>query len=296
VSVEQSQMQNYPPRILDFRNGLVRAIPKVPNGRETKKRLEDMTTNNLILTFLTWRMRFVPAKPRTIKLWSGWSEGLQPDSFFSLRESLEEFRQKVERGDDLTPHLSTRVNRSAFVASSDRTVDDIDFILTKFGLHHFHVSPIVQANPKGRGDKLIFADVSDTEFNIFAVSDHDAFKSGSPEWIRLFKASNRYIQSRIPAGAVYIQNAVMASGHRASIVLFSDACDLRMLQLDPMLDDPTFVNQLYNAQLIERDGKPVQRPKRPNLKWAFNDDLNFGILDSKAGIFFTVYHYTREGG
>jgi hypothetical protein len=282
----------YPPRIKAFRSGLVKLLPKVPNNREAAERLESQTTNNLILTFLTWRMRFVPAKPRIIKLWSGWSAGLDPGSFFFLRPSLEEFRTNVESGDDLMPYLSTRVNRSAFAINSGHARDEIDFVLTKFGLHHFHVSPLTDQNPKRRGDKLIFANVSDSEFNIFAVSDHDAFSTGSSEWRRLFRVSNLYIQSQIPQGAFYMQNPVMSSGHRLVMVLFSNACEARMLQLDPKLDDPTFVDQLYNGQPIERDGKPVQRPKKPHFRWSFND-MDFGILDSKAGVFFATDYCPR---
>jgi hypothetical protein len=283
----------YPERVNDFRTRIIRRLPKIPNNRSTSELLKGQTTNNLILSYLTWRMRFVPARPRVIRLWSGWSEGLDPPTFFSLRATLEEFRAKVERGVDLTPFLSTRVNRGAVSVESSHVRDEIDAVLTKFGLHHFHIaSPSAGTNPKGRGRRLIFADVSDDVFNIFAVSDHDAFEVGSPEWRRLFNVSNLYLQSRLPRAAAYIQNPVMSSGHSLTLTLFSNHCETRMLELDSKLDDPDFVNLLYNDQPILRNGEPVPRPKRSNFRWDFND-MSFGVLESRAQVFFAFVPYNR---
>ena len=36
---------------------------------------------------------------------------------------------------------------------------------------------------------------------------------------------------------------------------FSDYCEARMQEFDEKLDDPNFIDQLYNGQPVERDGQ-----------------------------------------
>ena len=120
--------------------------------------------------------------------------------------SLNPLLANVTRGADLTPHLSTLVSTRGYVMPSatplTQNKDDKDLVLTKTGLHHFHVGSVSAKNPKARSGKLVFADVSDNEFRIIAISTHDAFKISSEEWTRLFGISNRYIQSQLPAETV----------------------------------------------------------------------------------------------
>src|ERR1700737_1030003 len=164
----------YPPRIKAFRSGLVKLLPKVPNNREAAERLESQTTNNLILTFLTWRMRFVPATPRSIKRWSGWSAGLDPGSFFFLRPSLEEFRTNVESGDDLMPYLSTRVNRSAFAITSGHAPAEIDFVLPSLACIPFIYRPPLTRNQNVAATSLslLMFPIPNSTFLLFRITTH----------------------------------------------------------------------------------------------------------------------------
>jgi hypothetical protein len=61
-----------------------------------------------------------------------------------------------------------------------------------------------------------------------------------------------------------------------------------METLDTQLDDPAFVDRLYNDQPIFRDDKRIGRPLRPSLAWHF-EDLKFGILDRRTKVFFCIY-------
>jgi len=58
--------------------------------------------------------------------------------------------------------------------------------------------------------------------------------------------------------------------------MFAAKCEDQIARLDPLLDDPAFVDRLYNDQPILRDGQPVRRPLKPFLAWYF-DDLKFGV-------------------
>lgn len=277
---------NYPPRIKAFRSEMIRNIPKVPNTNEAKAHLTAMSTNELMLIFLTWRMRFVSARRRDVKIWSG---GVDPQVFASMLRSLNPLLTNVKIGADLTPHLSNLVNTLGYAMPSTtpqaQRRDDKDGVLTKTGLHHFHVGEVSAKNPKARSGKLVFADVSDTEFRIIAISDHDAFDIGSKEWKRLFGISNRYIQSQLPVETVgFMAYPTMSSGHSMHLFLFARHCDDLMTQIDACLDDPDYINDLYN-NIEPREGQVIAIPKKPKFKWHFNDN-NFGIYETKNGVFF----------
>lgn len=60
-----------------------------------------------------------------------------------------------------------------------------------------------------------------------------------------------------------------------------------MLRLDPQLDDPAYIDQLYAHQ---GDAGPLVQPRKPRLKWHF-EDTQFGLLEPKAGVFFCFFPF-----
>ncbi|WP_429574874.1 hypothetical protein [Paraburkholderia sp. UCT70] len=282
---------NFPPRVVALRAELIKAIPKVPNTKATAAHMGTLATNHLMLIYLTWRMRFVPAKPRKVVVWSG---GVDSYHFAAIRSQVRPLVGKVERGQDLTPHLSGLVNTLGFAmpeVSAEKRRHEKDHVLTKTGLHHFHVGAVTGANPRGRSGRLVFADVSDDEFKIIAISDHAAFSIGSAEWTRLFRISNRYIQSQLPAGAAYMAFPTVSSGHPLELVVYADHCNETMMQTDSRLDDRAFVERLYSDNKAG-DGQPLLQPARPTLKWHF-ENRDFGMLETKTRTFFRVYFSPR---
>ena len=129
--------------------------------------------------------------------------------------------KKVEVGKDLTPHLSDLVMTKGIVLPSANPSDrgkDIDTVLTRHGLHHFHVSVVGPGNPKGRSGHLIFAEVLDKEFRIVAISDHRAFEQGSAEQLRFFRICSAYVAKDVPPGQAFMANPVMSSGHSLIVI------------------------------------------------------------------------------
>jgi hypothetical protein len=282
--------KQYSPRIQTFRNSMINVLPRAPNDRVSHKALEAMPTRRVILAFLTWRMRLIPAKPRTVRLWS---RGVTPLQFQTTKSRLLPLLKKVEAGKDLTPHLSNLVKTKGIILPGANPADrgkDIDMILTRHGLHHFHVGIAAPSNPRGRSGSLVFAEVLDKEFRIIAISDHRAFERGSPEQLRFFGICHSYMAKDIPPGQAFMPNPVMASGHSMLVTLFADRCEAEIDRLDPLLDDPEFIDRLYHDQPILRDGQPVARPMNLSLAWYF-DDLKFGILEKQTMVFFCIFPF-----
>ena len=269
---------------------MIHTIPKVPNTRQAIAALHAQPTRRLILAFLTWRMRLIPMKPRAVRVWSG---GVKPWEFEAAKPRLRSFLSKVEAGQDLTPHLSELVNTKGVVlpgASPTARGQDIDRVLIRDGLHHFHIANRGPGNPKGRSATLIFAEVLEKEFRIAALSDHRAFEMGTPEHMRFFEICQAYIAKDIPAGQAFMSRPVMASGHAVDVVLFSDRCEMELERLDPCLDDPKFVARLYETHRADNSGNDFPRPEKPVLAWHF-EDMQFGLLEKKTRVFFCIFPY-----
>jgi hypothetical protein len=279
-----------PPRIRAFRDQIIKDLPRAPNNKASRACLEAMPLRRLILAFITWRMRLIPAKPRKVGFWTG---GVTPLQFKAAIPRLRPFLKKVEVGEDLTPHLSNLVGTKGVVLPGANPADkgkDIDAVLTRDGLHHFHVGIAGPGNPKGRSGVLIFAEVLSDEFRIVAISDHKAFERGSPEQIRFFKVCYAYVAKDVPAGQGFLKNPVMSSGHSMLVTMFADKCENEIERLDAQLDDPEFISSLYNAQASSPAGRFIPEPSNPMLAWHF-EDLQFGILDRRSRVFFCIFPF-----
>jgi hypothetical protein len=277
-----------PPRIRAFREVLIKELPRAPNDKGSRKLLEATPTHGLILALITWRLRLVPAKPRKVTVWSG---GVSPAQFLAAQSRLQSLLRKVETGTDLTPHLSDLVMTKGVILHGASPADrgkDIDPVLTRHGLHHFHVGIVGPGNPKGRSGALLFAEVMSEEFRIVALSDHAAFEQGSAEQSRFFRVCMDYVAREVPAGQGFMLNPVMSSGHSMVVTLFANKCEDEITRLDPLLDDPAFIDRLYKSRPIFIEGKLITRPAKPSFAWHF-EDLQFGILDRRTRVFFCIY-------
>jgi hypothetical protein len=274
---------SFPPRIQSLRDDIVTLLPRVPNDRYSLATLQALPTHALISAFITWRMRFIPTKPRTVKIWPG---GVTPMQFRIAAPKLRPLLNKVEAGKDLTSHLSEQVRTKGVVLDGKRGKygrQDIDMVLTREGLHHFHVGVSSAGNPKGRSGSLVFAEVLDKEFRIVAISDHQAFQRGSPEQLRFFHICHAYMAKDVPPGQGFMPNPVMSSGHSMLVTMFGVKCDDEMKRLDPLLEDPEFIDKLYQ-------GQSVVRPAKPALAWHF-EDLMFGVLERQTTVFFCIFPF-----
>ena len=277
----------YSPRVRLFREEMIELLPRAPNNRASRETLRAMPTRLLILAFVTWRMRLIPVRPRRVTFWSG---GVAPQQAYLARQSLRPFLQMVEAGTDLTPYLSTLVTTKGIVlpgASGGDLGKDIDMVLTREGLHHFHIGAASAANPRSRSRTLVFAEVLEREFRVVALADHGVFQAGSAGQLDFFAICRSYMAKDIPPGQAFMANPVMTSGHSVLVMHFADRCEDEIERLDQLLDDAAFIDRLYEGQPIVRDGQPVRRPANPVMQWHF-EDLQFGILDRTTAVFFCL--------
>lgn len=280
----------YPPRAEAFREEMIRLLPRAPNNRASLEAVQAMPTRSLIQAFVTWRMRLIPAKLRAVRFCPG---GITPWQAQAWKGRLRPFLLKVAAGTNLAPHLSGHVMKKGIILPGASPADrgkDIDMVLTREGLHHFHIGAATPANPKGRSGSLLFAEVLEREFIIVAIAGHGVFEDGSTERLQFFEGCHAYMAKDFPPGQAFMANPVISSGHSMLVTLFADRCEDEIGRIDPLLDDVAFIDELYQGASVLRDGKPVIRPKKPALKWHF-EDLQFGIFDSSTMVFFCIFPF-----
>lgn len=275
-------------RIKHLREEVIKAIPKFPNNRETKEKLEGMPLATLLIHYLNWMIRYVSVKPRrtiiepTVTADPRWR---------SLREPVSALLDKVRSGENLTPYLSIQPHSKGYSPGTSKKGPDVDrwvdkdFLLNVMGFHHFHLGEKVEAaGHVERTDDVLFARVSHEDFTAIGIFNHSVFEltgdEMSDEKKRLWKIFDDRTSRGVPPGSVVIPSPIATSGHPIHVVSIAQEYSRIIYELDPRLDDPGFVNELYGK------GK-VNAPAKIKLEWALNfSDL--GIHESRSNHFFVL--------
>lgn len=278
--------------IKKFRDTIVRQIPKFPNDKITKGILEQKSLGALFIDYINWACRYVP--PRTRKCIVEPSAVNDP-RWRTLKQPIELFLNKVESGDDITPHLSLYTHKHGF-SPSTATVDpesnrwaDKDFLLNVMGFHHFHLgSKIETAGHVERTDNIIFAEVTRESFRVLAICNHSVFdkvdkatQTLTAERERIWDIFLQRSSQGMPQGSAFIPSMIMTSGHSYYHVQLADNYAKLIRHYDHQLEDKCFVDSIYTDA-----GLTV--PVRPKLKWSL-EFLDLGLLDEAQGIFFILH-------
>lgn len=220
----------------------------------------------LLVDYINWRSRYVGQRPRKITV----EPGASSDPCWSAHASaITAFLDEVQRGDDLTPHLSIEPHTKGYTPASrapgampvDRWSDK-DFVLNVMGYHHFHLGTKVQKRGHvDRTDDLIFAEVNRDTFNVIAIFSHDVFDPNSAERIRLWSVHDQVAYRGLPAGSVVVPALIATSGHTVQVVRYAQQCAKIIRDFEPKLDDLVYMASLY----------PPQQPmsKKPKFSWGF---------------------------
>ncbi|MDH4186086.1 MAG: hypothetical protein OEV08_03730 [Nitrospira sp.] len=264
-------------RIKKLRGEVIKAIPKFPNNRETKERLEGMPLATLLIHYLNWMIRYVSVKPRktiiepTVTADPRWR---------SLRVQVKALLGRVQLGENLTPHLSIQPHSKGYSPETSKTGPDVDrwtdkdFLLNVMGFHHFHLGEKVEAaGHVERTDDVLFARVSREYFTAIGIFNHSVFEPAgdemSDERKRLWKIFDEHTSRGVPPGSVVIPSHIATSGHPLHVVHTAQEYARIIYELDPKLDDPLFINELYGRA-------KVNAPEKIKLEWVLNfSDLGF---------------------
>jgi hypothetical protein len=158
----------------DIRDYVLATLPYDPSKRPE---LEAKSSADLLITFLNWFYRLIPAAPRQVHQ----SKTLQRNSLLGTNKAdFDQLVAKITAGQDLTPHLSTRVRNgydTPSLANYAKRVD-LDLMLAEWHVHHLHLSH------KLRGDGFVER-TGPLLFAVFTAADAfliDIFRHG--DWTK----------------------------------------------------------------------------------------------------------------
>ena len=277
-------------RLRKLKDELIKKLPFFPNDKKTLLELEGQSLNGVMIHYLHWQTRQVPARPRRIQLAP---EVTSDKRWKSLKDDINDLFEKVRNGEDLSPHLSKRAHKKGYTPVQrirDGEVDsweDKDQILNTKGFHHFHLDMHIQDSGLAkRTDNVLFAKVSREEFHAIGLFDHSVFDSVddsgvmNSERTRMWNIYEKYTTLGMEPGTVYISNPIMSSGHPMYLIRMSDYYVRIIEDIDLKLDERNYVNSLY-------DQANLPHPKKNKLNWHV-EGLDLGLLDKKNGVFFNI--------
>lgn len=272
-------------RVKALRQKLLK-IPRFPNDKASKQALEAKSLTDLLIVYISWRLRLVAQRPRAV---TGLDRIADDPRAAGLAPKLNAFVRAAEAGDDLTPYLSNKAHTKGYTPAAElpggNSWADKDFLLNVMGLHHFHLG--LARERKGhmtRTDDVLFASVSRDTVDILGLYHHGAFEyetSGTmtPERERLWSAfTARQEAGTLPGQlmrAGYGVTGIAASGRPIAVVLAAQLHARILRQIDPQLDDASYVRSLFRLE---------SGPDRPKLRWEYNY-LDFGLVEETSGTF-----------
>jgi hypothetical protein len=273
-----------PPRIKAFRLALCKGIPKFPNNKASLQALQEKSLGSLLIDYFNWAIRYIPPRPRTVAVEPTVARDPQ---WTQLGAEIGVILRAAETGADLTPYLSLQPHTRGYTPaaagtgpSTDRWADK-DMLIIGMGYHHLHLDAAPTAEM--RSNEVLFAYVTRDTFTVIGIFDHSVFvptQAGAKmtdERARLWAAFDQHRMRDMPPGSVVMNPPISTSGHSVFLTFRAMKYARLICDTDPQLNDPTFVQDLYQKIYL-----PV--PKKLKLGWHLQY-LDLGLLDPAAKAF-----------
>lgn len=269
---------------------LITELPFFPNNKITKEELEAKDLGDILIYYLHWKNRIIPARRRAVQI--------KPDvtadkRWKELKSGINGLLNKIRSGEDVTPHLSNRVHSYGYTPieniknGSTESWEDKDELLNLTGFHHLHLDMEIQSNGRAkRSDEVLFAHITRKTFTAIGIFDHSVFEKPAPNEViesereRLWSLHHKYASEGKPAGAAYLVGNVVSSGLPLTFVRAADMYYSVIQQVDARLGERSFANELYTQG-------GVSPPKNFKFEWRINH-LDLCVFDREANVLFEI--------
>jgi hypothetical protein len=153
----------------DIREHVLASLPHNPADRPA---LAARSAGELLVSYLNWTSRFVAPQPRKVH---------EATALAAKVSTLDQPRQAafillivaLERGDDITPHLSKEVRVGVELPKLRGRRRDLDLLLNDWGIHHLHLGTAVLADGfVSRSGPLLFAMFKPNDVYLIDICEH----------------------------------------------------------------------------------------------------------------------------
>jgi hypothetical protein len=160
---------------IDIREQIFARLPRAP---EVDAELSAMATRDLLTIYGYWLSRLISPQPRQVHE----SKALLANPLAAetrYAPGLHQIISRVTNGEDITPHLSKRI-RTGYQSSSAPTRqrrEDLDLMLSDWGIHHLHLSTEVDTDGffVKRDGPLLFAAFRPADAYLIDIADHKSW-------------------------------------------------------------------------------------------------------------------------
>jgi len=157
-----------------IRKWAIDTLPYDHNDSDVVAKINSKDARELLIVYHNWMSRHVFATPRKVHV----SVAYTVNPVVTQRKAdLDALIAKIEKGEELKPHLSTRVE--IVLESSSKKLKqrkDLDLMLIEWEVYHLHISQRVQ--PDGfvkRDDPLLFAVFHRADAYLIDIMTHKDF-------------------------------------------------------------------------------------------------------------------------
>lgn len=157
-----------------IRRWAIDTLPYDQNDPDVVAEINGKDARALLIVYHNWMSRHVFAAPRKVHVSAAYSANPVTTQ---CKADLDALVGKIERGEELKPHLSTRVE-VVLESSSKRLArrKDLDLMLIEWEVHHLHISQQMQQNDfVTRGDPLLFAVFHLSDAYLLDIMTHKDF-------------------------------------------------------------------------------------------------------------------------
>jgi hypothetical protein len=166
--------------IQDVRNEVLKWLPYDRSDPNVVTAINNLSDHELLVRFFNWLQRLVHPHPRTVFKSREFSSQLYNSINDEQNIDLSNLIQKIESGEEITPHLSKRIlsgfildNNSGHLNTLNRR-HDLDLLLNDWGIHHLHVSDQIESDGfvKRTGPLLFSVFTQDKAFLLEVFPEH----------------------------------------------------------------------------------------------------------------------------
>jgi hypothetical protein len=295
----------------DIREYVLKALPHRAADADA---LAELDVSQLLIIYVNWRERFVPQNARAVHI----SDELRTNPLITegaLSSPFKEICRKIERGGDLTPHLSRKIATGFEQPKSSKKNlgqrRDLDLRLNDWGIHHLHLSTVIEDDGfAARTGPLLFAAFQYQAAYLIQIYEHGAWTKKELIEIAIrnwpdagivhelegvlglaqsytetehLSLRNAGINSPIEyAGKVYMSpRGLSTAGTSTTAVRHAGRLlDVADQFRNRLKNDPSWL-----ATILATEG--IACPEKPEFKFVF-DERGYGVLELESRAFFRL--------
>ena len=163
------------PRLEFLRRELAATIPCIGDDAQARDELRAKSLPDLLIVYVNWMSRLVPARPR----WLQFASGFWTERALAHERAIYDLVGTIRRGEDVTPWLSKKASTHGYTSRAGRRRrgpewGDKDYALNAFEAHHLHLKP-------SQTSALLYVLFSRDGALAVLLGDHGSFDDGSLE-------------------------------------------------------------------------------------------------------------------